>query len=104
MDIHQIIGSLILSICECNISKERVKDHIIRLLGGVSRQNVEDLKDECQYVKEKYDSVVSNNTLIKSENQKLRNQINELNEELDKIKFEYETLKNKIDNEVNQEY
>ena len=48
MEINQLIGGLILSICECNVQKDKLKEHIIRLLGGSTRKNIDDLQSEFE--------------------------------------------------------
>lgn len=50
MNLKELICGILVSICESNVTKDKIKDHVIRLLGGTSRTVIDGLKQEILHL------------------------------------------------------
>jgi outer membrane murein-binding lipoprotein Lpp len=85
LDLHQIISSILISICESNLKKDRIKEHIIRLFGGISRTVLDSMQEEIKYINDKMED-------IKVEKSKINAKLDKKSEDLEKLQEDYKNL------------
>lgn len=94
LDLHQVICSILVSICESNLKKDKIKEHIIRLFGGISRTLIDSMQEEIKFINEKLDEVKVEKSKIGAKlNQKTADLAN-LQDQYTNLKYNYENLKN----------
>lgn len=46
-----------ISICESNLKKDKIKEHIVRLFGGISRTLLDSMQEEINHINHKMEEI-----------------------------------------------
>jgi len=57
LDLQQLVCSILISICESNLKKDQIKEHVIRLFGGISRTILDSMQEEILFINGKLNEI-----------------------------------------------
>lgn len=57
LDLQHLVCSILISICESNLKKDKIKEHVIRLFGGISRSILDEMKEEITFINSKLNEI-----------------------------------------------